>query len=97
MLSRNKVGVSEGVAGKYNNRLVAQLVEHLSYTQEVIGSSPIQRISSDEHGAPRAHNPYRSGGSTPPAAIFYVSALIYCSFKNNKKLIKFYIVKLKSV
>ena len=40
MLSRNKVGVSEAVAGDV--ALVAQLVEHLFYTQRVMGSSPIQ-------------------------------------------------------
>lgn len=40
MLSRNKVGVSEDVAGE--RALVAQQVEHLFYTQEVMGSSPIQ-------------------------------------------------------
>ncbi len=45
MLSRNKVGVSEAVAGEYT-ALVAQLVEHLFYTQRVMGSSPIQCILS---------------------------------------------------
>jgi hypothetical protein len=40
VLSRNKVGVSEAVAGDV--ALVAQLVEHLFYTQRVMGSSPIQ-------------------------------------------------------
>lgn len=43
MLSRNKVGVSEAVAGE--ETLIAQLVEHLFYTQRVMGSSPIQSIN----------------------------------------------------
>ena len=57
MLSRNKVGVSEVVAGT-KITLVAQLVEHLFYTQEVVGSSPIQSKKAGlSMVAYRAHNP----------------------------------------
>ena len=39
MLSRNKVDVPEGVAGGNFGSL---MVEQLSYTQKVTGSSPVQ-------------------------------------------------------
>lgn len=41
MLSRNKVGVPEGVAGA--NYFGSLMVEQLFYTQKVMGSSPIQK------------------------------------------------------
>lgn len=58
------------------------MVEQLSYTQKVVGSSPTQSMRSVEHGAPRAHNPYRFGGSTPPTA--QKSVIINFSFKITK-------------
>jgi hypothetical protein len=39
-------------------------------------------MRSVEHGAPRAHNPYRFGGSTPPTA--QKSVIINFSFKITK-------------
>jgi hypothetical protein len=41
VLSRNKVGVPEGVAGA--NHFGSLMVEQLFYTQKVMGSSPIQK------------------------------------------------------
>lgn len=53
MLSRNKVGVSEGVAGSQRKLSFlcepgSLMVEQLFYTQKVMGSSPIQVKSLDK-------------------------------------------------
>lgn len=60
MLSRNKVGVSEAVAGAFL-ALVAQLVEHLFYTQRVMGSSPIQgrSLKYHTHRLVVGHHPFK--------------------------------------
>lgn len=68
MLSRNKVGVSEGVAGTHVKCLGSSMVEHLFYTQRVMGSSPIQvNTGRVEYGRSSGSYPC-NGGSIPPSA-----------------------------
>jgi hypothetical protein len=51
--------------------LIAQLVEHLSYTQGVTGSNPVRGKGRGECGTQRAHNP-KKPGSIPGSTTFNI-------------------------